>query len=116
MPGGTTKVVFDKEVPFTAIQKAQSYKEIPSGLIGPIEAVTANPDNGLLYIAHRTRVSTLDPKTGEFKTIIDNLPAWGIFHNTKVQFDKDGKMVFAAYFDRAARQVMMPHAKCSMAR
>jgi glucose/arabinose dehydrogenase len=94
MPDGTTKVVFDKAVPFTAIQKAKTYQEIPQGLIGPIEAVTANPDNGLLYIAHRTRYSVLDPKTGQFKTIIDKLPAWGIFHNTKVQFDKDGKMVF----------------------
>ena len=94
MPDGSTQVVLDNTVPYTAIQQAKTYEEIPSGLIGPIEAVTANPNNGLLYIAHRSRYSTFNPETGEFKTIIDKLPAWGIFHNTKVQFDKDGKMVF----------------------
>jgi glucose/arabinose dehydrogenase len=94
MPDGTTKVVYDNAVPYEQIQKAKTYEEIPEGLIGPIEGVTYNPDNGLLYIAHRTRYSTLDPKTGEFKTIIDNLPAWGIFHNTKVLFDDQGRMIF----------------------
>jgi glucose/arabinose dehydrogenase len=94
MPDGSTKVIFDKAVSAEAIKKAKTHKEIPEGLIGPMEGVTYNPDNGLIYIAHRTRVSTLDPETGEFKTLIDNLPAWGIFHNTKVIFDKDGKMVF----------------------
>ena len=94
MPDGTTKVIYDNAVPYEQIQKANTYEEIPEGLIGPIEGVTYNPNNGLLYIAHRTRYSTLDPKTGEFKTIIDNLPAWGIFHNTKAIFDDQGRMVF----------------------
>lgn len=91
---GTKKVIYDNAVPFEAIRNAKSYEEIPEGLIGPIEGVTFNPRNGLLYIAHRTRVSTLDPRTGEFRTIVDHLPAWGIFHNTKVIFDRDGEMVF----------------------
>jgi glucose/arabinose dehydrogenase len=94
MPDGSKRVIYDNAVPFEAIRNAETYEEIPEGLIGPIEAVTYNERNGLLYIAHRTRVSVLNPQTGEFKTIIDNLPAWGIFHNTKVIFDRDGKMVF----------------------
>jgi hypothetical protein len=94
MPDGSTKVIFDKAVDAEAIKKAKTDKEIPEGLIGPMEGIIYNGDNGLIYIAHHTRVSTLDPQTGEFKTLIDNLPAWGIFHNTKVIFDKDGKMVF----------------------
>ena len=94
MPDGSKKVIYSNVVPFEAIRNAKTYDEIPEGLIGPIEGVTYNERNGLIYVAHRTRVSVLNPQTGEFKTIIGGLPAWGIFHNDKVIFDRDGKMVF----------------------
>jgi glucose/arabinose dehydrogenase len=94
MPDGTKRVVYDNAVSVEAIRNAQTAKEIPEGLIGPMEGITYNPRNGLIYVAHRTRYSTLNPQTGEFRTIIGDLPAWGIFHNTKVIFDGDGKMVF----------------------
>jgi len=91
---GNWEVIFDKSVPAQAIIDADTEQDIPEGLIGPVEGVTFNPENGLLYIAHRGRYSTLNPETGEFKTIIGELPAWGIFHNSKVIFDPQGRMVF----------------------
>jgi glucose/arabinose dehydrogenase len=94
LPGGGTKVIYDNNVPYTAIRAAQDDKDIPEGIIGPLEGITFNHQNGLIYVAHRTRISTLNPKTGEFKTIIGGLPAWGIFHNSKVIFNDEGKMVF----------------------
>ena len=94
MPDGSKKVIYSNVVPIEAIRNAKTYEEIPEGLIGPIEGVTYNERNGLIYVAHRTRVSVLNPQTGEFKTIIGGLPAWGIFHNDKVIFGPDGKMVF----------------------
>jgi glucose/arabinose dehydrogenase len=93
-PDGGTEVLYDNNVPIHEIRKAEKSSQMPEGLIGPIEGITYNPENGLIYVAHRTRVSTLNPDTGEFKTIIHDLPAWGFFHNTKVIFDEDGKMVF----------------------
>lgn len=93
-PDGTTSVVYENVVPVEAIRAAGRGEELPEGLISPIEGITYNPDNGLIHVAHRSRVSTLDPETGEFRTIIDNLPAWGIFHNTKIIFDDQGRMVF----------------------
>ena len=94
MPQGGSKVIYDNNVPYKAIQDADTDKDIPEGLIGPLEGITMNPNNGLIYVAHRSRISTLDPQTGEFKTIIGGLPAWGIFHNSKVVFSPEGKLVF----------------------
>jgi glucose/arabinose dehydrogenase len=96
MPDGSKKVIYDNNVPVEAIRSAEKSSEMPEGLIPPVEGVTYHPDNGLIYVAHRTRVSTLDPKTGEFRTIIHDLPAWGIFHNTKIAIEPGtGKIVFA---------------------
>jgi glucose/arabinose dehydrogenase len=112
-PDGSRKVIFDNNVPFEAIRDADTVQDIPEGLIGPMEGITYNPDNGLIYVAHRTRVSTLDPQTGEFKTIVDGLPVWGIFHNSKVVFDPEGRMVFevsaqanAGYLDKPMMEVL----------
>jgi glucose/arabinose dehydrogenase len=91
--GGGTEVVYDNNVPLDVIRSTQC-DQFPEGLIGPITGITFNPDNGLLYIAHRTRVSTLDPQTGAFQTIVDCLPAWGPFQNNKVIFGPDDKMYF----------------------
>ena len=94
MPDGSWKVIFANNVPIKAIREADTNARIPEGIIGPLEGVTYNPQNGLLYLAHRSRYSVLNPKTGEFKTIIDGLPAWGIFHNSKAIFDPQGRLVF----------------------
>lgn len=88
---GGTEVVYDNNVPLDAIRNNEC-DSMPEGLIGPITGLTWN--NGLLYVAHRTRVSTLNPQTGEFRTIINCLPAWGEFQNNKVVFGPDGKMYF----------------------
>jgi glucose/arabinose dehydrogenase len=116
MADGSTEVVYDDNVPFDAIRKASTSSEMPEGLIGPIEGITWH--DGKLYVAHRTRYSTLDPRTGEFTTIINDLPAWGIFHNTKAIFDADGKMVFgvssqgnAGIVDAAMMKVLVPYNK-----
>jgi glucose/arabinose dehydrogenase len=96
MPDGSKRVVYDNAVSIEAIRAARTYEEIPEGLFGPMEGITYNPNNGLIYIAHRTRYSTLNPQTGEFRTILDNLPAWGIFHNTKPAIDpRTGQIVFS---------------------
>ncbi|MDP9478940.1 MAG: hypothetical protein M3R38_25225 [Actinomycetota bacterium] len=94
LPDGSTEVVFEQQVPLAEIRNAQSTADMPEGLIAPITGLTYNPDDGLLYVAHRTRVSTLDPHTGEFRTIVDDLPAWGEFQNNKVIFGSDGRMYF----------------------
>ncbi len=100
-PGGKREVVFDKVVALDAIRNAQVQWEptyrisgIPEGVIPPITGLTYNEKNGLLYVSHRTRYSTLNPKTGEFKTIIDGIPSWGEFLNHKAVFGPDGRMVF----------------------
>jgi glucose/arabinose dehydrogenase len=96
MPDGSKNVIYDNNVPVEAIRSADKSSQMPEGLIPPMEGITYNPDNGLIYVAHRTRVSTLNPQTGEFKTIIHDLPAWGIFHNTKIALEPGtGKIVFA---------------------
>jgi glucose/arabinose dehydrogenase len=116
MPDGSTKVIYDNNVPADAIKQASSSTQMPEGLIGPIEGITWN--KGKLYVAHRTRYSTLDPKTGEFRTFINGLPAWGIFHNTKIIFGPDQKMYFgissqgnAGVVDKAMMKVIVPYNK-----
>jgi glucose/arabinose dehydrogenase len=116
MPDKSIKVVYDKNVPIATIRNTKSGEKLPEGLIGPIEGITWH--NGLIYVAHRTRVSTLNPKTGEFKTIIDDLPAWGYFHNGKVIFDRQGKMVFSVStqgnsgpIDTELMKVLIPYNK-----
>ncbi len=94
MPDGSNKVVYDKNVSFKDIRANASSNDMPEGLIPPVTGVTFNPDDGLLYVAHRTRVSTLDPETGAFKTIVNGMPSWGFFPNDKVIFGPDGKMYF----------------------
>jgi glucose/arabinose dehydrogenase len=117
-PDGAAEILYDNNVPLHAIREAEKSSEMPEGLIGPIEGITFNPENGLIYVAHRTRVSTLDPETGEFKTIIHDLPAWGLFHNTKVIFDENGKMLFgvsgqgnAGPVDQEMLEVTVPYRK-----
>lgn len=93
LPDSSTRVVYDKVVSLETLRQARFGQPIPEeGLIGPVTGVTWH--DGLLYVAHRTRVSTLNPRTGEFRTIIDGLPSWGFFHNNKVIFGPDGKMYF----------------------
>jgi glucose/arabinose dehydrogenase len=94
-PDGSTKVVYDKMVPPDTVRKFSSSAEMPEGIIQPITGLTFNPNNGLLYVSHRTRVSTLNPRTGEFNTIVNGLPSWGEFFNSKVIFGPDEKMYFA---------------------
>jgi glucose/arabinose dehydrogenase len=66
--------------------------QLPEGIISPLTGATWH--DGLLYISSRSRYSTYNPQTGEFRTIIDGLPSWGEFLNTKPVFGPDGKMYF----------------------
>ena len=91
-PDGSSEVIYDNMVPLDVIRANASSADMPEGLISPITGLTWN--DGLLYVSHRSRVSTLDPNTGEFRTIINGLPSWGFFHNNKVIFGPDGKMYF----------------------
>jgi glucose/arabinose dehydrogenase len=90
--GGSPSVVYEKTVSPEAIKNAATAADIPEGLIAPVVGLTWR--QGLLYVAHRSRISTLDPATGEFKTIINDLPDWGFFHLSPVEFGSDGKMYF----------------------
>lgn len=93
LPNGERKVIYDRVVPLDVIRKAEfGSTDLPEGLIMPVTGLTWH--DGKLYVAHRSRYSTLDPATGEFKTIIDGLPCWGEFLNAKAIFGPDGKMVF----------------------
>jgi glucose/arabinose dehydrogenase len=92
-PNGTSRVVFDYNVPVAHIRAAPTDLHIPEGLIPPITGLTWH--NGLLYVTHRTRVSVLNPYTGAFRTIVWGLPSWGGHHNSQVIFGSDGKMYFA---------------------
>lgn len=92
MPDGSTQVVYDQVVSMEEIRNNESSADMPEGLIPPITGVTWH--DGQLYVTHRTRVSTLDPNTGEFRTIINGLPSWGFFHNYKVIFGPDDMMYF----------------------
>ena len=74
------------------IRDAKTDAEIPEGLIAPVTGLTWR--DGLLYVTHRSRISTLDPNTGEFTTIVSDPPAWGEFQNNKVIFGPDDKMYF----------------------
>lgn len=90
---GKWQVVYDKVVPMETIKKVAfpTKGKLPEGLIPPVTGVTFY--EGKLYISHRSRYSTYDLETGEFKTIIDGLPSWGEFLNAKPIF-RDGKMYF----------------------
>lgn len=91
MPDGSYKVVYDKVVPMDSIKQHESSANMPEGLIPPVTGITYY--QGKLYIAHRSRYSTYDLQTGEFKTIINGLNSWGEFLNAKPVFH-NGKMVF----------------------
>ncbi|MHB0958337.1 MAG: hypothetical protein ACYC0X_17730 [Pirellulaceae bacterium] len=92
MADGTLKTIYDKVVPIDAIRKEDSSAQMPEGIIPPVTGVTWH--DGKLYVSHRSRYSVLNPKTGEFQTIINGLPCWGEFLNAKPIFDADGKLVF----------------------
>lgn len=91
MPDGSQKVLYDKVVPIDNIRSHASSADMEEGLIPPVTGVTYH--EGKLYIAHRSRYSTYDLATKEFKTIVNGLPSWGEFLNAKPIF-KDGKMYF----------------------
>lgn len=91
MPDGTTQILYDKVVPLSNIKEHESSADMEEGLIPPVTGVTFY--NGKLYISHRSRYSTYDLKTKEFKTIINGLNSWGEFLNAKPIFH-NGKMVF----------------------
>lgn len=95
-PDGTKRVVYDEAVPFSQIREAASSADMPEGLIPPISGLTWH--GGKLYVAHRSRISVLDPKDDDpktrFKTIVNGLPEWGNSLAGKPQFDRDGKLVF----------------------
>ncbi|PRY13802.1 glucose/arabinose dehydrogenase [Pontibacter ummariensis] len=90
---GKWEVVYDKVVPVEVIKNVSfpTTGKLPEGLIPPVTGVTHH--EGKLYISHRSRYSTYDLQTGEFKTIVDGLPSWGEFLNAKPIF-KDGRMYF----------------------
>ncbi len=90
-PDGTTRILYDKVLPLNIIKAKDSSSDMEEGLIPPVTGVTYH--EGRLYISHRSRYSTLDLATGEFKTIINGLPSWGEFLNAKPIF-YDGKMYF----------------------
>lgn len=79
-------------LPLSVIRQHDSSAEMPEGIITPITGVTHH--KGKLYIAHRSRVSTYDLKTGQFKTIINGMPSWGEFLNHKVIVGPDEKLYF----------------------
>lgn len=95
LPGGQHRVVYDRTVPRSVLRDVEFGQPVPAeGIVPPLVGVTFNPRNGLLYVASRQRYATLDPRTGAWRTIIDGLPSWGEFLNTKPIFDREGKMWF----------------------
>ena len=88
---GTTKVLYDKVLALDVIKGKASSADMEEGLIPPLTGVTYH--EGKLYISHRSRYSTYDLASGEFKTIINGLPSWGEFLNAKPIFKGD-KMYF----------------------
>lgn len=96
LPGGQTRVVYDRTVPVDVLREVEFGERVPAeGIVPPLLGITFNPRNGLLYVASRQRYATLDPQTGEWRTIIDGLPSWGEFFNSKPVFDREGRMWFA---------------------
>lgn len=106
LPNGETKTIVgpDKVLPLDVIRNAEATEyieingrpvptayDLPEGIIMPVTGVTYH--DGKLYISHRARISTYDLETGELNTIVDNLPSWGEFLNTKPKFHED-KMYF----------------------
>ena len=90
---GQWEVVYDKLVPMDSIKNVAfpTKGKLPEGLIPPVTGVAYY--EGKLYISHRSRYSSYDLETKEFKTIVDGLPSWGEFLNAKPIF-KDGRMYF----------------------
>lgn len=94
-PDGSTRPVYATTVPLDVLRSVRFGSPVAAdGIVPPLVGITYNPRNGLLYIASRQRYATLDPQTGEWRTIIDGLPSWGEFLNTKPIFDRQGKMWF----------------------
>ena len=91
-PGGAQQVVYDGLVDLPDIREAASTADMPEGLIAPVTGVTYHEER--LYVAHRGRVSVVDPDGGGFRTIINGIPSWGEFHNYKVIFGPNAKMYF----------------------
>lgn len=90
-PDGKLKILYDKVVQMNEIKNKRSSDQMEEGLIPPVTGITYY--EGKLYVSHRSRYSTYDLESGEFKTIINGLPSWGEFLNAKPIF-KDDKMYF----------------------
>ena len=89
--------------PFTSIpQVPQIIKIEPNGnvsvfvdtkLNSPIVDITFH-DDGLLYISHRDKISTVNTANGTVKDIIVGLPQNGDHANNQIAFSPDGKRLF----------------------
>lgn len=88
---GRLTILYDQVVPMNEVKAKKTSDQMAEGLIPPVTGITHY--KGKLYISHRSRYSTYDLESGEFKTIINGLPSWGEFLNAKPIF-KDDKMYF----------------------
>jgi glucose/arabinose dehydrogenase len=61
------------------------------GLVGPVTGVLWHA--GTLYVAHRQRVSVLQPD-GTLRDILSGLPSLGDYQNNKLAIGPDGKLYF----------------------
>jgi glucose/arabinose dehydrogenase len=62
------------------------------GLNSPIVDITFH--DGLLYVSHRDKISTVDITNGTVKDIIVGLPQNGDHSNNQIAFSSDGKRLF----------------------
>lgn len=89
---GKLRILYDNVVPMDEIKSKKSSADMEEGLIPPVTGITYY--DGKLYISHRSRYSTYDLESGEFKTIINGLPSWGEFLNAKPVFHNDEMYFF----------------------
>ena len=68
---------------------------LKEGLRSPVNGLTYH--DGLLYIAEGGspgRISLLNPKTGDWRVVLDDLPGGGNYHTNDIAFGPDGKLYF----------------------
>lgn len=66
---------------------------INTGLNAPVVDINFNEDDGLIYVAHRDKISTVDME-GEITDIVVGLPANGDHHVNQIAFSQDGQRMY----------------------
>lgn len=80
----------DTEMRILRLAPDGALRPLVAGFDQPITDLTVH--QGLLYVSHRGRISVVED--GSLRSLITDLPSWGLHENSAVVFGADGRMYF----------------------